>query len=122
MRDDRLVPVGDSLETDENLRLGREGENRWDYLLGDGARGRLVGLEPHGASEKEMKVVVAKKAAALLRLRPHLREGQHVSAWFWVQSSGAGFLDTARARREANQNGIIFVGRKLMAKHLDAVP
>jgi len=111
--------IADSLETDTSLRTGRECENRWDYLLGDGTHKTVVGLEPHGASDKEIKVVVAKREAALRQLRPHLREGQHVAAWFWVQSSGSGFLGTTKARRIANQNGITFVGRRLMACHLD---
>lgn len=113
--------IEDSLETDENLRAGMDRENRWDYLLGDGTHRTVVGLEPHGASDKEIKVVVAKREAALRQLRPHLRDGQNVAVWFWVQSSGAGFLDTAKARRIANQNGITFVGRKLMASDLDTL-
>lgn len=111
--------IVDSLEIDENLRAGKERENRWDYLLGDAVRQTIVGLEPHGAAEKEIKVVVAKLEAAKRQLRPHLKDGQKVDAWFWVQSSGSGFLDTSKARRIANQKGIVFVGRKLTAKHLD---
>lgn len=111
--------IEDSLEIDENLREGRERENRWDYLLGDGTCETIVGLEPHGASDREVKVVVAKRAAVLRQISPHLKDGHRVAAWFWVQSSGRGFLNTTKARRIANQNGITFVGRKLMAGHLD---
>lgn len=111
----------DSLEIDENLKSGREGEHRWDYLLGDSLKMRIIGLEPHGAADKEVKVLIAKQRAALSQLRDHLREGQRVAAWFWVQSSGSGFKETDKSRRLANQSGITFVGRKLMKKHLDGL-
>jgi hypothetical protein len=108
----------DSLEVDENLREGNEGANRWDYLIGDATLRLVVGLEPHGAKDSEISVLIAKRQAALTQLRPHFKPGQRVAAWFWVQSSGGGFKDTGIARRRANSAGIVFVGRVLMAKHL----
>lgn len=112
---------GDSLDVDEHLREGNEAANRWDYLLGDKHLQQIIGLEPHGASDKEVSVVIAKRKAALVQLRPHFRDGASIAAWFWVQSSGGGFHDTGKARRRANAEGITFVGRRLMAKHLDAL-
>jgi hypothetical protein len=111
----------DSLEIDENLKTKETvSANRWDYLLGDDMLiiSLVVGLEPHGARDGEVSVLIRKRRAALDQLRLHLRDGQRVSAWFWVQSSGGGFTDTGKARRQADQNGITFVGRKLMASHL----
>lgn len=111
----------DSLALDAALKKGNENANRWDYLLGDGTHECVIALEPHGAKDSEISVVIEKRRAALDQLRPHLRDGQKVAAWFWVQSSGHGFLDTERARRQADQAGISFVGRSLKATHLAAL-
>jgi len=48
----------DSLEIDENLRDGRDQENRWDYLLGYGVTNAVVGLEPHSATTGEVSTVI----------------------------------------------------------------
>lgn len=108
----------DSLEIDENLRPGREQENRWDYLLGHAATACVVGLEPHSAKDEEVKTVILKRKQALEQLRPHLKDGAKVAAWFWVASGKNRFADTEKTRRLLDQNGIRFVCPELAAKDL----
>lgn len=124
-RDKKLIDTSlrgafsDSLGLDEALREGNEQSHRWDYLLGIEELDVVVGLEPHGAKDREISVLIAKKRAALEQLRGHLNAGYRIAAWYWVQSSGGGFLDTERARRQADQEGITFVGRSLRTKDIE---
>lgn len=108
----------DSLEIDENLKEGRDQENRWDYLLGFAAGACVIGLEPHSASSGEITTVIRKRKAALEQLRPHLKDGAKVTEWFWVASGKNRFLDTEKTRRLLDQNGIRFVCPTLAPKDL----
>lgn len=108
----------DSLEIDENLKEGHDQENRWDYLLGYAAGACVVGLEPHSAKSGEITTVIRKRKAALVQLRPHLKDGSKVAEWFWVASGKNQFLDTEKTRRLLDQHGIRFVCPTLAAKHL----
>ncbi len=108
----------DSLEIDENLKEGRDQENRWDYLLGYAAGACVVGLEPHSANTGEVTTVIRKRKAALEQLRPHLKAGAKVAEWFWVASGKNRFLDTEKARQLLDQNGIRFVCPALAARDL----
>lgn len=112
----------DSLELDEAMREGHEGENRWDYLLGHGPSRVVVALEPHSAEQGEISTVIKKKKAALVQLRDHLTDGARIQAWFWVASNKVHFAETERVRRQLDQHGIEFVGKKLLAKHLPKTP
>jgi hypothetical protein len=69
----------DSLDVDEALKVGREQENRWDYLLGHEPSRRIVGIEPHSAENSEITTVIRKLEAARLQLRDHLRDGVFVA-------------------------------------------
>jgi hypothetical protein len=109
----------DSLEIDDNLKAGREQENRWDYLLGWALTGAIVGLEPHSAKTDQVSKVVKKRQMAIEQLDEHLKPGIKVSKWFWVASGTVYFANTDKERRTLDQNGIQFVGTKLMEKHLD---
>ncbi len=111
----------DSIDLDEAMREGREGENRWDYLLGHGPSACVIGLEPHSAKSDEVDTVIRKRRAALDQLRSHLKPAAKIVAWLWVASGDVHFADTERARRRLDQNGIQFVGRRLRAKHLSAL-
>ena len=110
----------DSLDIDANLRGAHAAEPRWDYLVGHKRHG-IIALESHGAAEKEIQSVIAKRHAALIQLRSHLRPGTRIVAWFWARSSGSGFKDTGRATRQAAQAGITFIGKELSPKHLDVL-
>jgi len=112
----------DSLEIDENLKQDNDQANRWDYLLGHAESAQVVGLEPHSAYTKEVRVVVAKKKAALQQLRKHLNSGVTVSAWFWVASGRVDFVPHEKIVRRLDQEGITFVGGVLRAKHLPKKP
>ncbi len=121
--DERLrAEFADSLDLDAATREGREQEHRWDYLLGHGPTASVVALEPHGAIEKEVQVIIEKRRASRDRLRSELKEGQFVKAWFWVASGSVGFPDTDRTRRRLDQEGITFVGRNLLPRHIDKLP
>ena len=109
---------GDSLEIDQNLSVGHEQENRWDYLLGKASDGSIIGLEPHSAKTDQVSKVIKKREMAKHQLARHLKTNVHVSQWFWVASGGVHFANTGKERRVLDQNGIQFVGTKLMKKHL----
>lgn len=108
----------DSLDVDEALREAHPQDNRWDYLMGITSTGRVVGLEPHSAKEGEVSTVIAKRKKAIEQLSPHLKTGATIRAWFWVASGKVDFLNFEKAIRRLDQNGITFVGKKLLAKHL----
>jgi hypothetical protein len=93
-------------------------KNRWDYLLGHTSSGQIVALEPHSAKTDEISSVIRKRRAAIEQLRIHLRTGLHISSWLWVASGKNHFADTEKARRLLDQNGIEFVGKQVLARHL----
>lgn len=108
----------DSLALDDALRAGHEQENRWDYLLGHRDSGKVVGLEPHSAKSDEVSTVIAKRRMALRQLRGHMKRGARVSAWYWVASGSVDFLPFDKAVLTLANEGITFVGKKLLQKHL----
>ncbi len=110
----------DSLDIDKALHAGREQENRWDYLLGHAASGEVVAVEPHSAKQDEISTVIRKRQAAREQLREHLRDGAKIAKWLWVASGKVHFAATEKAKLRLDQNGIEFVGRVVMAKHLPA--
>jgi hypothetical protein len=108
----------DSLELDEALRAGRDRENRWDYLMGHSPSGEVIAVEPHSAKQDEITTVIRKRRAALEQLAEHLRDGARISKWLWVAPGKVHFAETEKAKLRLDQNGIEFVGTKVMAKHL----
>ncbi|NPC76185.1 hypothetical protein HPP05_41320 [Corallococcus exiguus] len=108
----------DSIDLDKAMLSGREGENRWDYLLGHEPSGEVIAVEPHSAKEDEISTIIKKRSAAMEQLSTHMQNGVRIKTWLWVASSEVYFADTERARRRLDQNGIEFVGKKVMAKHL----
>lgn len=107
----------DSLDLDDATRIGHEGENRWDYLLGH-TSSRIIGVEPHSATNSEVSVVIAKKQASQRVLLDHFRTGVKVSSWNWVSSGTVGLMPLDRVRLRLAQSGITFVGRSLQKTHL----
>jgi hypothetical protein len=108
----------DSIDFDAAVRSQNPGANRWDYLLGLGEPGLVVGLEPHSASTSEVSVVIAKRRAALDQLRPHLNTGTRIAEWFWVASGRVDFVPHDKVVLQLQQAGITFVGGTLRARHL----
>lgn len=108
----------DSLNLDDAVKPGHEQDNRWDYLLGHEPSGKVVAVEPHSAKQDEITTVIKKRTAARAHLREHLRDGVSVQKWLWVASGKVHFADTEKAKRLLDQNGIEFVGTRVMAKHL----
>lgn len=108
----------DTLDLDRAMTARHPQENRWDYLLGHSTSDKVVGLEPHSAKSDQVTTVIAKKEAAMRHLRPHLRAGQKVAAWYWVASGNVYFADTEREARRLDQKGIKFVGRRVRKKDL----
>lgn len=109
---------GDSLNLDDAMKVGHEQENRWDYLLGHAPTNEIVAVEPHSAKEDEISAVIRKRTCAREHLKAHLNAGARVSRWLWVASGKVHFADTEKARRRLDQNGIEFVGRAILEKHL----
>jgi hypothetical protein len=108
----------DSLDLDEAMRPAFPNENRWDYLLGHASSGAVVALEPHSANTSEASVVIAKRRRALDQLRGHFEDGHRVTSWYWVASGKVDFAPHDKIVNQLNQNGITFVGRALLQKHL----
>jgi hypothetical protein len=108
----------DSLDIDEAFRANHDKENRWDYLLGHRSSRQVIAAEPHSAKDDEIGTVIRKRKAAREQLRGHLRDGAKITKWLWVASGRVRFADTERARFRLDQNGIEFVGTRVMAKHL----
>ena len=108
----------ESLNLDEATREGRENENRWDYLLGHASSSKVVALEPHSARDDEVSTVIQKKRAALSHLRDELKTGKSVDRWLWVASGTVRFSRMDKEMRRLDQEGIQFVGNRLLAKHL----
>ena len=52
------------------------------------------------------------------QLRDHLREGVKIGKWLWVASGKVHFAATEKAKVRLDENGIEFVGTKVLAKHL----
>jgi predicted chitinase len=46
------------------------------------------------------------------------KPGKHVAKWLWVVQGKNHFADTEKVRRILDQNGIEFVGNKVLTKHL----
>ncbi len=119
--DETIRPAfADSLDLDEAMRPGHERENRWDYLLSHAPSDEVVAVEPHSARQDEISTVIQKRSAAREHLRSHLRDGETILRWLWVASGKVHFADTEKARRRLDQNGIEFVGQRVMGKHLGA--
>jgi hypothetical protein len=108
----------DSLDLDAALESAHPQEPRWDYLLGHRPSALVIALEPHSARRGEVSTVIAKRKAAREQLRPHLKPSARIAGWFWVASGRLHFADTETVRRRLDQNGITFVGRRLMTKHI----
>lgn len=111
----------DSIEIDEALKPGRDQEYRWDYLLGWGVE-HVIALEPHSATNHEVKTVILKKQAALQQLRSHVNPKRSVREWFWVASGKNNLTPLDKKRLLLAQNGITFVAPMLTAKHLPSLP
>lgn len=109
----------DSIDIDEAFRKTHGKQNRWDYLLGDSRNNKIVGLEPHSATDGEISVVINKRKSCRAQLGPHLKQGSNVSAWFWVASGKIDFTIMDKARLNLDNNGITFVDKQLLPKHLN---
>lgn len=110
--------IADSVDLDAATKDQHPQDNRWDYLLGHSLSGEVVAVEPHSATEDQVSRVIRKKQAAKNQLSSRLREGVKIASWLWVSSGKVHFADTEKARRRLDQEGIEFVGTKVMAKHL----
>jgi hypothetical protein len=109
---------GDSLDIDAAFKKSHEQANRWDYLVGHTQSNQVIAVEPHSAENSEITTVIKKHIAAQLQLRDHLRNGVFVAKWLWVASGKVQFNPMEKATFQLAQNGIQFVGRKVMNKHL----
>lgn len=118
-KDRTLVAVGerskisDSLDLDAATADDYPQDRRWDYLISVSSANKIVGLEPHGATDAEIKVIVGKKENALVVLREHLKQGHTIAEWHWVTHGSVGFSRMDRATRALSQSGIQFHGRGL---------
>jgi hypothetical protein len=103
--------IGDSLDLDTATAATSPQAHRWDYILSVPDANKLVGVEPHSATNAEIKVVVRKKQNAVDVLRQHLKPGRSVVEWHWVTHGSVGFSPMERATRALSQAGIRFHGR-----------
>jgi hypothetical protein len=112
----------DSLDLDKALRSEYPQQNRWDYLLGHDASRSVIGLEPHSAKTDQISTVIAKKKAAQAQLSTHLRSGKRIVRWIWVASGRNHIADTEKLARRLDENGITFVSREILVRHLPGSP
>lgn len=105
--------IGDSLDLDAATAAAAPQDHRWDYILSVPSADKLVGVEPHGATNSEISVVIQKKENALAVLRNHLKPAHNVAEWHWVTHGRVGFSPMERATRALAQAGIQFHGREL---------
>lgn len=105
--------VGDSIDLDSATRTAQPNAHRWDYILSIPSRGKLIGLEPHSASDGEVKVVIKKKQNAQTYLRTQLHGNYSVAEWYWVTRGSVGFSRMSKSVRALSANGIGFSGRLL---------
>lgn len=112
----------DSLDLDMALQPKHPQQNRWDYLLGHEPSGEVVGLEPHSAKQDEVSTVIRKRTAALEQLVGHLRDGKKVAEWYWVASGKIQFADIEKTAVRLAENGIKWVGPRLLERHLPSAP
>ena len=110
----------DSLNLDKAMRTSHPSEPRWDYLLGHRLTSSVIGLEPHSAATGQITAVIEKRKHARIQLQGHLRSGARVADWFWVASGKIDFVPHERAMIRLANNGITFVGKQLLEKHLKA--
>lgn len=108
----------DSIDLDAALKAEYPTDNRWDYLLGHGPSAKIVAVEPHSAKHDEISTVIAKRKAADTQLRNHLRDGVQISCWLWVSSGDVQFAGIEKVRFRLAQEGIQFVGKRILSKHL----
>ena len=101
----------DSIDLDAATSVLFPNEHRWDYIVSVPHKSELVGIEPHSATDGEIRVVTAKKRQAADFLRDHLLPHHRISKWLWVSHGKVGFSKMERARRILDQNGITFAGR-----------
>lgn len=104
---------GDSIDLDAATAAEFAQAHRWDYLLSMPSKDKLIGLEPHSASDGEVKVVIRKKQNAQDFLRNHLKTKTQVAEWYWVTRGRVAFSRMDPAVRALNQHGIRFAGRSL---------
>jgi len=109
---------GDSLDLDAALLKQHSQKRRWDYLLAHSPSREIIGVEPHSAKEDQISTIIRKREAAKDQLASHLKPGRRVSRWLWVASGRVHFAATEKAKLRLDQNGIQFVGRRVLAKHL----
>ena len=72
-------------------------------------------------SSDQVSMVIKKRSTAIRQLAEHLREGVAVARWLWVSSGDVYFADTERTRRRLDNAGIEFVGRRVLARHLEGL-
>jgi hypothetical protein len=108
----------DSIDIDTFFQPEYSHKNRWDYLLGHTQTGHIIAVEPHSAKNDEVSTVISKRREAREQLRPHLRDGVTIAAWLWVASGSVYLMPMDKQILRLSQNGITFVGRRVLAKHI----
>lgn len=110
----------DSLDLDSALRSQYPQENRWDYLLGHGTSEQIIAFEPHSARQAEISAVIRKRQKARDQLAGHLKTSTKIDKWLWVASGKNQFANTEKTVRLLDQEGIEFVGGRVLFRHLPA--
>ena len=109
----------DSVHLDEAFQSAAPKGPRWDYVLGEKvAARRLVAVEVHGATGKEVDLMIRKQRWAREVLALNLQAGVDVGRWFWIASGAIGLtVGTTEYKRMASA-GLLLVGRTLLPKHM----
>lgn len=110
--------LSDSLDLDNAVKMGRECESRWDYLVGHEPSRTVLAIEPHSAKQGEIATVIRKRRAALSHLKGHLKDGIHIRRWLWVAAGKVHFANTEKAKILLAQHGIEFIGSQITQSHV----
>ena len=102
---------GTRLNLDARMSAAGHPGKKWDYLISVSDSRRVVAIEPHTATDSDIKDVIQKRRDALAFLKSHLRPGATVHHWLWVSHGPCDFSRTERAKRQLDQEGIEYVGR-----------
>ncbi|MBK9260537.1 MAG: hypothetical protein IPM54_12005 [Polyangiaceae bacterium] len=107
--------VTDSIALDDEAYAkhpAKKNEARWDYWLGtEDTSMRVVGVEVHPVTPREVELLVRKKRWAEEKADAELAGGKKsIRAWFWVASGKTALSVNTTEYRQMVKAGIVLAG------------
>ena len=108
--------VSQSCDIDKQFEKAEPNEHRWDYVIerkpANGDSRTAAGVEVHGASTGEVKVIVAKKQWAEQKVADE-ESDLLMTKWWWVPTAGVSFTKTTKYARMLAKHGIEFPSKAI---------